>query len=140
MDTIEAPARPLDEPLELLFTDPRMCRVTGTHDETWVRLVDVPTTLRCREYRDESLVLAVTDPLLEENSGHYLVRPDGVWRTDEQAEFRLTVDALAMVFFGMWQPSALVRVGRASALSEEAATRADRLFETRQRAWCGTFF
>jgi predicted acetyltransferase len=50
VETVQAPLRPLDEPLELLLADPRACAVTGNEDETWLRLVDVPVALAARAY------------------------------------------------------------------------------------------
>jgi predicted acetyltransferase len=49
-DGVQARLRPLDEPLELLLADPRACAVTGNEDETWMRLVDVPSALAARSY------------------------------------------------------------------------------------------
>lgn len=140
VDTIEASARPLDEPVELLFTDPRICTVTGTSDEVWLRLVDVPTALAARRYAGEPVVLDVVDPLVKSNCGRYRVGPGEVRPTREPAELRLDVDALAMVYLGTWRPSALAQVGRAYITSSEVAARADALFRTRSHAWCGTFF
>ncbi|WP_199432138.1 GNAT family N-acetyltransferase [Qaidamihabitans albus] len=137
---IEGMARPVDEPVELLFTDPRACRVTGAGDETWLRLVDVPAALATRERAGDALVVEVLDPVLERNSGRYLVSPDEVTRTDEPAQLRLGVDALAMIYLGAWRPSALAEVGRVSTTAPAAVAAADRLFGARTAPWCGTFF
>ncbi|WP_236793018.1 GNAT family N-acetyltransferase [Amycolatopsis sp. GM8] len=140
VDTVEMTNRPLDEPVPLLFTDPRAAKLTGGGDDLWLRLVDVPAALAAREYEGEPVVLEVTDPVLEANSGRYRVGPDGVARTDLPAQLRLGVDALAMLYFGAWQASALVTVGRIQVAGDGAAARADRLFTTRPQAWCGTHF
>lgn len=139
-DEIRLAERPTDEPVELLFTDPRVCRVTELGDETWLRLIDVPTALAAREYDGEPLVIEVTDPVLPANSGRYLVGPDAVRRTDAAPAFRLGADALSMVYLGAWRPSQLVQTGRAHAAGPDAIVAADRLFATRTPAWCGTFF
>lgn len=140
VDTIEVAGRPIDEPTPLLFTDPRMCTVTAGSDDLWLRLVDVPEALAAREYDGEPVVLEVTDPILEANSGRYRVGPDGVARTDLPAHLRLGVDALAMLYLGTWRASALVTAGRLQVHDPEAAERADLLFRTRLSAWCGTYF
>ncbi|MEC3979362.1 GNAT family N-acetyltransferase [Amycolatopsis sp. H20-H5] len=143
VDTITAGVRPLDEPVELLFTDPRQCRVTGTMDETWLRLVDVDVALDGREYGEYDgppIVLDVVDPLLERNSGRYRVSADGSLRTGEPADLRLGVDTLAMLYLGAWRASALAAVGRIEARDPRVLDRADALFGTRRAAWCGTFF
>jgi len=43
-----AELRPVDEPVELLYTDPRAVSTSTVDDETWLRLVDVPTALAAR--------------------------------------------------------------------------------------------
>ncbi|HEY4419173.1 MAG TPA: GNAT family N-acetyltransferase, partial [Pseudonocardia sp.] len=72
--SVHAELRPLDEPVELLLGDPRSCVVTGQHDETWLRLVDVPAALAARSYGTaDPVLLAVHDPLLEKNAGVYRI-------------------------------------------------------------------
>jgi predicted acetyltransferase len=140
VDEIQARTRPCDEPAELLFTDPRACRVTGIEDETWLRLVDVAAALSAREYDGEPMVLEVRDPVLPGNSGRYRVGPGGVERTGAVPELELAVDSLAMVYLGGWRPSALAAVGRIRAQRPGALARADRLLASTTSAWCGTFF
>lgn len=141
VDVIMAGARPLDEPTELLFTDPRRCSTTAGGDaDFWVRLVDVPVALAARDYDGEPVVIEVVDPVLEANSGRYLVSPDEVTRTTEPAGLRLGVDALAVVYFGAWRASVLAGAGWIQPIDSEAVVRADRLFRTGVSAWCGTHF
>lgn len=137
---IIAPARPVDEPLELLLTDPRAVTTTGQSDDLWLRLLDVGEALARRAYSGQPLVVEVTDPVLPGNNGRYHVGPDGATRTDEQAALELPVDALAMIYLGAWRPSQLVGTGRARAATPAAAEEADRLFATPAAPWCGTFF
>ncbi|SFB54977.1 Predicted acetyltransferase [Amycolatopsis marina] len=140
IDTIEVSEMALDDPLELLFTDPRAVKVTGVEDETWLRLVDVPAALAARERGDAEVVLEVADPILPRNSGRYLVSKDAVTRTDAPAQLSMGVDVLAMIYLGTWRPSALASVGRIDVADSGVAERADLLFGTRVAAWCGTFF
>ncbi|WP_158883831.1 GNAT family N-acetyltransferase [Amycolatopsis anabasis] len=141
VDRVRVRSRPVDEPLELLFTDPRACRYDWVKDELWLRLVDVPAALAAREYSgDGVVVLDVVDPLLAANSGRYAVSRAGVTRTDAPAELRLGVDTLAMLYLGAWRASALASVGRIEVLDPAAAARADSLFGTRVSSWCGTVF
>lgn len=145
VDTLEVDAAPVDEPLELLLTDPRACQVTGVGDDLWVRLVDVPAALAAREYEDvgEPLVLDVDDPVLPANSGRYVVGAGEVRRTDDEPDLRMHVTELAKVYFGLWRPSALVATGRAKTSTvrdDQIAMRADRLLAVRPSPWCGTFF
>ncbi|WP_141995609.1 GNAT family N-acetyltransferase [Amycolatopsis cihanbeyliensis] len=137
---IEASARPRDEYAELLFTDPRAVRATGAGDDIWLRLVDVPGALRARERGQGTVVLEVVDPLLESNSGRYLVSAGEVSKVTTPAGLRLNVDTLAMIYLGGWRPSALAEAGRIEVADPAAVVAADSLFATRRAAWCGTFF
>ncbi|MFD9890564.1 GNAT family N-acetyltransferase [Amycolatopsis sp. NPDC059027] len=141
VDRIRTEARPLDEPIDLLLTDPRQVTTTCLADESWLRLVDVPAALAAREYRgDDPVVLEVTDPLLPTNSGRYRISADGAARTADPAALRLDVGTLAMAYLGTWRPSTLASAGRIEARDPAALEAADALFSTRATAWCGTFF
>lgn len=141
VDTISVSDRPLDEPIELLFTDPTRCLPAGGRDHVaWLRLVDVPAALAAREYQGDPVVIEVSDPLLEANSGRYLVSPEGVVPTGEPAGLRLGVDALAMLYLGTWRASALAGTGRVQAVDAKAVATADELFRSDVSAWCNTFF
>jgi predicted acetyltransferase len=140
VDVIEVEARPLDDPTELLFTDPDQCSTDVGDSTLWLRLVDVPAALAAREYEGEPVVIEVVDPVLEANSGRYLVSPGKVARTAEPAGLRLGVDALAMLYLGTWRASALAGVGWLQSIDPLAVATADRLFATGVTAWCGTFF
>ena len=60
---------PVDDPLPSLLLDQRAARVTATHDETWLRIIDVEKALAARKYRDGAdVTIAVDDPLLPDNS------------------------------------------------------------------------
>jgi predicted acetyltransferase len=144
--SVHSELRPLDEPLELLLGDPRACVVTGLHDETWLRLVDVPAALAARSYgAADPVLLAVHDPLLEKNAGVYRI-------ADGSAEFvgplggpvapELECDAagLAMAYLGDRTPCQLVATGWWSAPDPSAVRRADAAFATAEVPWCGTYF
>jgi predicted acetyltransferase len=138
VDEIEAPTRPVDEPTELLFTDPRACRTTAVSDEQWLRLVDVPAALAARTYSGEAVVVEVTDPLLGHNCGTYRVAAEGVRRTGELAQLRLGVGALADIYLGTWRPSALAQAGLVDVRDPAALAAADQLFAAPAAPWCGT--
>ncbi|OXM52627.1 GNAT family N-acetyltransferase [Amycolatopsis thailandensis] len=140
VDRITAEKRPLDEPVELLFTDPRHVTVEKLQDEGWLRLVDVATMLDARTYRGEPAVIEVTDPFLEHNSGRYRLSADGAARTTDPADLEMNVDTLSMMYLGAWRASELAVAGRVRATGETALERADLLFGTRVNPWCGTFF
>ncbi|SFQ55544.1 Predicted acetyltransferase [Amycolatopsis arida] len=140
VEEIELSERALDEPVELLVTDTRAVRVTGTGDGLWLRLVDVPAALAARHREGGSVTLEVLDPVLPANTGTYLVSADEVRRTDRPAQLRLDADTLAMAYLGTWAPSTLAATGRIEVLDPAAPAAADRLFAAQPDAWCGTFF
>ncbi|MFC5994695.1 GNAT family N-acetyltransferase [Pseudonocardia hispaniensis] len=143
VDTVEGWLRPLDEPLELLLTDPRKCQVTGQEDETWLRLVDVPAALAARSWgAAEPVLLGVSDTVLPENSGVYRIGPDAVERVScAEPELECDVAGLAAAYLGDRMPSALAVCGWWTVRDPVAVSRADALFAIGgPRPWCGTFF
>ena len=114
---VRAELRPLDEPLELLLTDPRACEVTAHRDETWLRLVDVPAALAARGYgAAEPVLLAVHDPLLERNAGVYRIAGGTAERVGPLGgpvtpQLQCDAAALAMTYLGDRAPSELVATG-----------------------------
>jgi predicted acetyltransferase len=138
--------RPLDEPLELLLADPRDCAVTAEDDETWLRILDVPSALVAREFGEAGpVLLAVHDPLLAANSGVYRIAEGTGVRVDEVGggttpDLECDVAGLAMAYLGDRSPSELVATGWWRAWSPEAVGRADAAFRTGRRPWTGTNF
>jgi predicted acetyltransferase len=146
VEDVQARLRPLDEPLELLLADPRACAVTGNEDETWLRLVDVPSALAARSYGPaEPVLLAVHDAFLEGNAGVYRIAGGSVERVGPiggpvRPELECTVGALAMAYLGDRRPSELVTSGWWTAPDPAAVPRADAAFATAETPWCGTYF
>ncbi|UJW30699.1 GNAT family N-acetyltransferase [Saccharothrix sp. AJ9571] len=140
IDEISTSYRPADEAVPLMFEDPRTTKATGSADELWLRLVDVPAALAARAYGRGSLVLEVSDVVLPANSGRYLIDDGEVSRTERPAQVRLGVSELAMLYLGTWTARALAAAGRIEAVDAAAPALADDLFGTRTAPWCGTFF
>ncbi|MEV4598188.1 GNAT family N-acetyltransferase [Amycolatopsis sp. NPDC049253] len=133
--------RPVDEPLSVLLTDPRRARTTEVEDDLWLRLVDVAGALAGRTYGTaRPVVFEVDDRLLPANRGRYRVGPDGAERTEAAVDLRLDADTLAMLYLGEWRPSTLAQAGRITVVNPAALGRADTLFATGTRPWCGTYF
>lgn len=138
--------RPLDEPLELLLADPRACAVTGFEDETWLRLVDVPTALAARSYGPaDPVLIAVHDPLLEANAGVYRIADGSAERVAPlggpvQPQLECTAAALSMAYLGDRTPSQLTATGWWVVHSPDAVVQADAALRTADVPWCGTFF
>ena len=136
----------VDDPLELLLADPRDAVVTGLADETWLRLVDVPTALAARSFRADvaPLLLAVHDPLLPENTGVYRIAGEGTERVGPlgacEPELSCGVAALAPAYLGDRSPSTLTATGWWTVHDPTAPARADALFAAAPAPWCGTHF
>jgi predicted acetyltransferase len=145
VDEVRAHLRPVDEPVEWLFTDRRAVSTSQVEDEVWLRLVDVPTALAAREFgdgvdRSDSVVVEVHDGLLPANAGRYRIGDGTARRTDETAELVLDVAELAALYLGDVTPSELAMTGRLTAVKSDAPRVADRLFAVPVAPWCGTYF
>jgi len=143
--TVEAVARPVDDPLRWRLPDPRRMRGRELRDHLWVRVVDVGTALTARAYgADDALVLELTDTFRPENSGRW--RIDGAddggscARTDDEADLSLTAPDLGALYLGGVSAATLARAGRVTERREGAVQRADRLFGVQPLPWCTTFF
>ncbi|HEX4702195.1 MAG TPA: GNAT family N-acetyltransferase [Pseudonocardiaceae bacterium] len=142
---VKAHLRPLDEPVEQLFVDNRAVDTLGIDDETWLRLVDVPSALAARSYgelsRDAgSVVIEVRDALLPANSGRYRLGDGPAVPVGEPAELLLDVADLGALYLGDIAPSALAATGRLTAEKADAVSVADRLFAIAESPWCGSYF
>jgi len=132
---------PVDDPLRWLLVDQRAMRVTATHDETWLRIVDVEKALAARRYLDgEEVTIAVDDPLLPDNSMTLAVTGAGARRTDRRPQLHVGVAGLAAVLLGgtTWRDLSIAGLVRADAPAQLAA--ADRLFAVQQAPHAGFFF
>lgn len=145
VDDIKADLRPLDEPLEELFTDRRVVETEQNEDETWLRLVDVPAALAARAFGElspgaGSVVVEVRDAFLPANSGRYRLGDGPARRVEEPAELTMDQDVLAGLYLGDSAPSALAATGRIAVAKSDALAVADRLFAVLGSPWCGTYF
>ncbi|MGI5130578.1 GNAT family N-acetyltransferase [Pseudonocardia sp. CA-107938] len=140
---VRASGRPMDDPLDLLLTDPRDAAVTSVDDETWLRIVDVPAALAARSWAPaEPVTIAVLDPLLPANEGTYRIADGHAERTGSlsaDADLTCSVTALAMAYLGDRRPSELVATGWWQGATA-AAARADQAFAVPAAPWCGTHF
>ncbi|MFD3507835.1 GNAT family N-acetyltransferase [Nocardia sp. NPDC058666] len=141
VDKVTFAFAPVDAPLRHLFVDERAVQITSVHDETWLRLVDVPAALARRTYRDAPpVVVRVDDAILTANTGAYRIAADGVTRVDEAADITVDVATLGAVYLGgsTWRQLALS--GRVVEHRPGAADAADDLFATPALPFSGTFF
>jgi len=147
---VRAEDRSPDEPLPWLLSDPRAARSGPVSDFLWVRLHDVPAALTARRYPlPGRLVLHVDDDLPAatvegRGAGRWLleVAADGTASctpTDDAADLRLGVDALASLWLGGVRPDVLARSGGLAG-DAAAVARAGALFSWPDPAFCGTWF
>jgi predicted acetyltransferase len=132
---------PVDDPLPWLLLDRRAARVTATHDETWLRIVDVEKTLTARQYAgDGTVTIAVDDPLLPDNSITLAIMGEGAERTDRPPQLHVGIAGLAAVLLGgtTWHSLAVAGVARAESPAHLVA--ADRLFAVQHAPYAGFFF
>ncbi|MEU4318038.1 GNAT family N-acetyltransferase [Nocardia fluminea] len=141
VDKVTFAFAPVDAPLRHLFTDERAVGVAGVHDETWLRLVDVPAALARRTYRDASPVtVEVEDTIRTANSGRYRICAEQVVRVEGPAEITVDVATLGAIYLGgsTWRQLALA--GRVVEHRAGAVEDADNLFATPTLPFSGTFF
>ena len=132
---------PVDDPLPWLLLDRRAARVTATHDETWLRVVDVEKALSARQYEGHGdVIVAVDDPVLPDNSISVAITEDGAEQTGRPPQLRVGVAGLAAVLLGgaTWRSLALAGLARAEDPSVLAA--AERLFAVHEAPHAGFFF
>jgi predicted acetyltransferase len=132
---------PVDDPLPWLLLDRRAAKLTASHDETWLRIVDVEKTLAARQYADGGAVtIAVDDALMPENSVTVSINANGTERTDQSPQLYVGVAGLAAVLLGgaTWRSLSTAGLARADDPAHVAA--ADRLFAVQQAPHAGFFF
>ena len=132
---------PIDDPLPLLLADRRAARITAVHDETWLRVIDVPRALAARRYGDDDVItIAVKDPMLPDNSGRFTITGDGAEPTERRARLDVDVEGLAAVLLGgtTWRDLAIAGLARAD--DPSAIALADRLFAVPDAPHAGFFF
>jgi predicted acetyltransferase len=123
----------LDEPLQYLVDEPRRLGAS-IGDGLWIRLTDVPAALTARRYATPlDVVLDVTDPLLETNTGRWRLSADGTGaatctRTDSPADLACTVLELGRVYLGAVSLAALAAAGKVTELTPGTLHRATASF------------
>ncbi|MGI9032060.1 MAG: GNAT family N-acetyltransferase [Ilumatobacteraceae bacterium] len=142
-----ATERPIDDLVRLAVNDPRAYHVrVGGWDEQWLRLLDVDEALRARSYADAkgSVTIAVTDDLLEINSGVWSIDSAGAERAagvaTQDADLSTDIAGLSAAYLGDTPWTALAAVERVTARTPDALARADALFATSPAPFCGSFF
>ena len=107
MGTITAWRCPVPHPLQQWLLEPRRLGLT-VGDGMWLRILDLPAALSARTYvGDGTLVLDVTDALIESNAGRWQLAVKGgsatVTRTKAEADLELDIAALASTYLGAYR-------------------------------------
>ncbi len=106
----------VDEPLQHLVDEPRRLG-TALADALWIRIADLPKALAARSYAAPvDVVLDVTDPLLEQNTGRWRLTagPDGkatCTPTTDPADLACTILELGSAYLGATSLAALSAAG-----------------------------
>ncbi|WP_205875686.1 GNAT family N-acetyltransferase [Mycobacterium camsae] len=132
---------PVDDPLPLLLLDRRAAKITAVHDETWLRIVDVHRALAARSYAgDDTIVISVTDPLLQRNSSTFAITGDGAAPTDQRPQLRVGIEGLGTVLLGDTSWRSLAVAGLVQADDAGMLAAADRLFAVPDAPYAGFYF
>lgn len=143
--TVEAPGRPVDDPIRWRLVDPRRLMCTDLVDALWVRPMDIPRALAARTYAtDDALAIEVVDPFRPGNDGTYLVEggPDGASasRCDRAPDLSMDIADLGAIYLGGTSPTSLAYGGRVTEESTGALRRANAFFATDPHPWLTTGF
>jgi len=137
-----AEERPVDDFIRFAVSNTRGYDVRSRWDEQWLRLIDVEGALGGRTYRqcDDSVVVAVTDPLFEFNTGSWRIDSKGAQPTDDQPDIAVGITELGAAYLGGTSWRELADAGRVDVRRPAAIDDADTLFAERPAPFCGSFF
>ena len=132
---------PVDSPLPWLLRDRRAARITGVHDETWLRVVDVAQALSRRTYAGaRTVTVQIEDPLLSHNCATYAISADGVQTTSTPAQLVADIAGLGAALLGGTSWRDLASAGLVQVPDPVALTAADELFAVPQAPYAGFIF
>ena len=139
MHSTEALRRPVDDPLPWMLADPRRLQ-RSPRDGMWLRLVDVASSLRLRNYNESGrLVFDVSDELCPWNEGPWELEgtPEGSTcrATSSSPDLALGVSNLGAAYLGGVSFTTLSKAGLVEELTPGALARADRMFAVQHQAW-----
>lgn len=141
IDRVQFWMLPVDDPLPSLLIDRRAVTVSAMLDETWLRVVDAERALAARTYTgDETVAIAVYDPLLPRNSATFAIGGDGAEPTGRRADLQVGIESLGAVLLGGTTWHSLALAGLARTDDRQALAVADRLFAVPDAPHAGTFF
>lgn len=140
-EKVEWGRSPLQGPLDLAVTDPRVVRTTELHDTLWVRLLDLPVALEARPWSADGDVVLEVDDALGHTDGRWRVTTSGgrasVRRTDDEAGVRLSVETLGALYLGDVDVATMTAAGR---LDGPEVERFAAMADGGPTPWCTTGF
>ena len=139
MSRIEAPKRPVDDPLPWMLADPRRLH-QSLRDDLWLRLVDVKAALSGRKYAvDGHLVFEIKDPFCSWNEGSFELEGSPLGArcnsTGKTPDISISAADMSAAYLGGTTFTALARAGRAYENRPGAFALADSLFRTELQPW-----
>lgn len=142
--TVTADARPVDDPVLALLTDPRSAAPT-VRDQLHARAVDVDRALAARTYAtDLDVVLDVRDAVCPWNEGRWRLSagPAGAVcaRTDARPDLALSARELGTVLLGGGSLVQLAHAGRVTELRPGALRAASTAFRHDPAPYCPVVF
>lgn len=147
---VSAPLRGTSEAVAWQVLDRRAVRKSLERDHLWLRILDVPTALNARSYSAPGIfVLLVTDDL-GFAAGEYLLTVDAEGAglahpltgpaPDGAARVSLSVADLGSLYLGAGNALDLVRAGRLTEQTRDAAARVDAAFHSPHTPRLSTWF
>ena len=139
MTDVEAPARPVDDPLPWMLADPRRLE-RSVRDAIWLRLVDVVAAMKARSYSCAGkLVIEVSDSVCPWNEGRVEIdaggEGSGCRRTQASPDLVLSVGDLASAYLGAASFATLAHAGRVDERTTGSLRLADEMFATGVAPW-----
>lgn len=140
--TWRADQRPLDDVARFAVADSRAYATKAVGDEQWLRLLDVDVALGARSYNptDRAVTIMVRDPLLTSNAGTWRIDAYGAFRSHNEPDLIVGIDAISAAYMGGTPWWALHAAGQVREQRPGAITDADTLFASRPLPYCGSFF
>ena len=133
---------PVDTPLHLAVTDPRVVRTTGLVDFLWVRVLDVVAALEARPWREDATVVLEVRDRMGFADGRFRVTTEkgraGVERTQDEPGVTLDAETLGALYLGDQPVTVHAAAGRVHGTDVDTfAAMADHAGPS---PWCSTGF
>ncbi|KFF59933.1 hypothetical protein JF66_07735 [Cryobacterium sp. MLB-32] len=147
---VSAPLRSTSEHVAWQVLDRRAVRKTLERDHLWLRILDVPAALSARSYSAPGIFALTISDALGFAAGEYLLTVDaaGVGRAhpltapapDESVRVAMSVADLGSLYLGAGNAIDLVRAGRLTEQTTDAAVRLDASFHSARTPRLSTWF